>query len=71
VLTWEHRVDPDEWWQVYRSSVGSNGVVIARQDDATIARIRAEFDRLVARYAVGDGMVALPATAILVVGTRP
>jgi hypothetical protein len=71
LLNWEHRVDPQEWWQVYRAQVGSNGAVIARQDDATIERIKTEFDRLVARYAIGDGMVALPATAILASGTRP
>jgi SAM-dependent methyltransferase len=70
-LTWDHRVDPGQWWQVYRSSVGSNGAVIARQDDATIERIKNEFDRLAARYATGDGLVALPATAVLASGTRP
>lgn len=71
VLSWKHRVDPEEWWDVYRSSVGSNGAVIARQEDATIERIKAEFDRLAARYAAGDGMIALPATAVLASGTRP
>ena len=40
--------------------------MIARQDDATIERIKAEFDSLAARYATGDGAVALPAS-----GTRP
>ncbi len=71
VLSWKHRVDPEEWWDVYRSSVGSNGAVIARQEDATIERIKAEFDRLAARYAAGDGMITLPATAVLASGTRP
>ena len=71
VLTWEHRVDPREWWEVYRSSVGSSGAVIARQDDATIERIKDEFDSLVARYATGDGVVVLPASAVLASGTRP
>ncbi len=70
LLSWEHRVDPGEWWQVYRSRVGSNGVVIARQDSVTTARIKAEFDRLAARYAAGDGMIALPATAVLASATR-
>ena len=71
LLNWEHRVDPQEWWQVYRAQVGTNGTVIGRQDDATIERIKAEFDRLAARYATGDGLVALPATAVLASGTRP
>jgi SAM-dependent methyltransferase len=71
LLSWEHRVDPGEWWrEVYRSRVGSSGVVIARQDDATIERVKHEFDRLAARYADGDAMIALPATAVLASGTR-
>jgi SAM-dependent methyltransferase len=70
-LSWEHQVDPERWWSdVYLSRVGSNGVVIGRQDAATVARIKAEYDRLVARYAVGDGQVALPAVAVLASGTR-
>jgi hypothetical protein len=68
---WEFRVNPQEWWQVYRSSVGSSGAVIARQDDATIERIKGEFGSLAVRYATGDGAVALPASAVLASGTRP
>jgi SAM-dependent methyltransferase len=71
LLTWEHRTDPEQWWDVYRSSVGSAGAVIARQDDATIERIRTEFGRLAARYDTGDGMIALPAVAVLATGIRP
>ena len=59
-------VDPGEWWEaVYLSRVGTNGVVIGRQDTATVARIKDEFDRVVARYAVDAGQVALPAVAVL------
>jgi SAM-dependent methyltransferase len=71
VLTWDHRVDPALCWEVYRSRVGSSGLVIARQDDATIGRIKDEFDRRAARYAAGDGTVALPASAVLARGIRP
>ncbi len=69
-LSWEHRVDPGEWWEVYLSGVGSNGVVIRRQGTATVVRIKDEFDRMVARYAVDGGEVALPAVAVLASGTR-
>jgi SAM-dependent methyltransferase len=70
-LSWEHRVDPGQWWdQVYLAGVGSNGVVIGRQDAATVARIKAEFDRLIARYAVDEHTVALPTVAILASATR-
>jgi SAM-dependent methyltransferase len=71
LLGWKHRVDPGEWWeQVYLSGVGSNAVVIGRQQDATVARIKDEFDRLIARYAVDAGQVALPAVAVLGSGQR-
>lgn len=40
-------------------------------DDATIERIKGEFGSLAARYATGDGAVALPASAVLASGTRP
>jgi SAM-dependent methyltransferase len=70
LLSWEHRADLGEWWQVYLSGVGSNGTVIARQDTATVARIKNEFDRLAAPYAIGNGQVALPAVAVLASGTR-
>ena len=50
--------------------MGSNGVVIGRQDTATVARIKNEFDTLVARYAIGDGKITLPAVAVLASGTR-
>ena len=70
-VSWEHRVDAEEWWaEVYLSRVGSSGLVIGRQDSATVARIKAEFDRVIARYAVDSGQVALPAVAILASGTR-
>jgi SAM-dependent methyltransferase len=64
-LSWEHRVDPADWWQVYLAGIGANGAVIARQDAATVARIKAEFDRLIAAYAVDGGQVAMPAVAVL------
>jgi len=71
LLSWEFRVDPEEWWEeVYLSGVGSNGVVIGRQDSVTLARIKDEFDRLIARYAVDAGQVALPAVAVLASGQR-
>jgi SAM-dependent methyltransferase len=71
LLSWEHRVDPQRWREeVYLTRMGTNGVVIGRQDAATIARIKDEFDRLAARYAVGAGQVALPAVAVLASGTR-
>ena len=45
-------------------------MVIGRQDTATVARIKTEFDRLITRYAVDAGQVALPAVAVHASGTR-
>jgi len=69
-LSWEHRVDPGEWWDVYLSGVGSSSVIIGRQGTATVARIKNEFDQLAARYAVDRGKIALPAVAVLASATR-
>jgi SAM-dependent methyltransferase len=70
LLTWEHRVEPGKWWAIPLSGLGPGGRVVAAQDAATIADIKREFDRLAARYATGDGNIALPAVAILASGTR-
>ncbi|MEV5828873.1 methyltransferase domain-containing protein [Spirillospora sp. NPDC052242] len=68
-VTWEHVVDPDEWWELGAlARVGSNGVVVGRQDAATVARIKARYDEVVAGYPERDGGVALPAHALLASG---
>lgn len=68
-LDWEHTVDPEQWWtDGALAKVGTNGVIVSRQDPATVARIKQEFDRLVEPYATGDGRVALPAHALLARG---
>lgn len=70
-VTWEHVVDPEEWWEMGAlSRVGTNGVIVARQDADTVARIKAEYDGIISGYAVGDGKVALPAHALLASGVR-
>ncbi|MCQ0007221.1 class I SAM-dependent methyltransferase [Actinomadura madurae] len=70
-VTWEHVVDPEEWWETGAlSRVGTNGVIVGRQDAATVARIKTEYDRIVSAYAVRDGEVALPAHALLASGVR-
>jgi SAM-dependent methyltransferase len=70
-VTWEHVVDPEEWWETGAlSRVGTNGVIVGRQDAATVARIKAEYDRIVSGYATENGKVALPAHALLASGVR-
>ncbi|WP_067450909.1 class I SAM-dependent methyltransferase [Actinomadura macra] len=70
-VTWEHVVDPEVWWETGAlSRVGTNGVIVGRQDAATVERIKTEYDRIIAGYAVADGKVALPAHALLAGAAR-
>ncbi|TDD89637.1 SAM-dependent methyltransferase [Actinomadura darangshiensis] len=70
-VTWEHVTDAEHWWETGAlSGVGTNGVIVGRQDAATVARIKAEYDKIIAGYAVADGKVALPAHALLAGGVR-
>ncbi|MFA1549700.1 class I SAM-dependent methyltransferase [Actinomadura chokoriensis] len=70
-VTWEHVVDPEEWWETGAlSRVGTNGVIVGRQDAQTVARIKDAYDAIVAGYAVDGGKVALPAHALLASGVR-
>jgi ubiquinone/menaquinone biosynthesis C-methylase UbiE len=69
-ISWEHVVDPELWWSGPLAGVGSTGYVLTRQDQATIARVRAAYIAMAARYATEDGRVALPARALLARGVR-
>jgi len=66
------RVDPDTWWTSTLRSTPRTGALIERQTDAVRARIRAEYDALVAPYAGGDGPEAqLPVAAVLASAVAP
>ena len=70
-FAYQYRVDPQRWWELGAlARVGSNGVVVGRQDAPTVARIKDAYDRIVAGYAVADGRVALPAHALLASAVR-
>jgi ubiquinone/menaquinone biosynthesis C-methylase UbiE len=70
-VSWNHVTEPEEWWRTGAlSRVGTNGVIVARQDEATVARIKAHYDEIMAGYAVDGGLVSLPAHALLAHGTR-
>ncbi|MQA97636.1 MAG: methyltransferase domain-containing protein [Streptosporangiales bacterium] len=69
-LDWTHTVDPEDWWAGPRDGVGSNGVVLSRLDAPTVARVKAAYDHIVAAYATPDGLVALPARALLATAAR-
>jgi SAM-dependent methyltransferase len=70
VLRWSHIVDPDQWWADVLAGTCVNSAVINSQDRATVARIRGEYDRIIAPYARPDGTVDLPVVALLATGRR-
>jgi len=67
------RVDPDAWWTSTLRSTPRTGALIERQTDAVQARIRAEYDALVAPYADGNdaATVQLPVAAVLASAVAP
>lgn len=70
-LDWDFTFDPAHWWETgAMARVGSNGVVLARQDAATIARVKAVYERRLEPHADGDGRVTVPAHALLARGVR-
>lgn len=70
-VSWEHVVDPEEWWEAgAMAKVGSNGVILSRQSPEVVAAVKTAYDEIIGRYAVGDGTVSLPAHALLASGTR-
>ncbi|GAA4602946.1 hypothetical protein GCM10023195_09430 [Actinoallomurus liliacearum] len=70
-LTWDFEFKPEEWWRTgAMARVGSNGVVLARQDAATIARVKEAYDGILKPYAARSGRVRVPAHALLAHATR-
>jgi ubiquinone/menaquinone biosynthesis C-methylase UbiE len=69
-IVWEHVVDPETWWAGPMAGVGSTGYVLTRLDEATIARVKAAYDEVAASYTGADGLLHLPARALLAHATR-
>ncbi|GIF51138.1 methyltransferase family protein [Asanoa ferruginea] len=68
VVGWTHRTDREAWWNGPANGIGAAGTMLARQDAATKARIRVEFDRLTAPFLGRDGSLGLPTSAVLAHG---
>jgi len=68
-VCWTHRVTAERWWHdVLGGTVRTAGLIEA-QDSATTRRIRGAYDRGVAVHRTADGLVALPAAALLATGS--
>jgi SAM-dependent methyltransferase len=69
-LVWDHRTTVEEWWGGVSAGLTTVGLMLTAQDAGTIVRIRQEYERLSAEFAVGDGELALPHVALLAGAVR-
>ncbi|GGK78471.1 SAM-dependent methyltransferase [Sphaerisporangium melleum] len=65
IVEWRHDVDPDAWWTAVLTGTARTAAVIARQNPATLERVRAAYLDLLTPYRTPDGRVSLPAAALL------
>jgi len=69
IVEWDHRVDPEQWWAGAAHGLASIGYVVSRQDEATVLRMKAQYDRLVRPHLDRQGLLCLPTSALLAYGT--
>ncbi len=67
-VEWQHRVDPEDWWAGPASGVANIGHIVTQQDEATLLRLKAAYDRLVKGHLDSQGMLSLAAAALLASG---
>ncbi|MFF6995389.1 class I SAM-dependent methyltransferase [Streptomyces sp. NPDC008313] len=67
-IAWTHRADPEVWWSGPAGGVAGIGQVVTGQTPEMSARIKAAYDRLVAERVAEDGLIDLPAVAVLASG---
>ncbi|MDI6098870.1 class I SAM-dependent methyltransferase [Actinoplanes sp. NEAU-A12] len=68
ILTWTHHTDAESWWSGPANGLGLPGVLMGRQDPATVGRIRDQYDRHTTGYRDAQGRLALPTAALLASG---
>ncbi|WP_037604469.1 class I SAM-dependent methyltransferase [Streptacidiphilus rugosus] len=69
-LAWTHREHPEVWWSGPAGGVAGIGMTVTGQPPATVARIKSAYDRLAAERVAGDGLIDIPALALLASGRR-
>ncbi|WP_051839510.1 class I SAM-dependent methyltransferase [Streptomyces sp. NRRL F-5126] len=67
-LAWTHREDPEVWWSGPAGGVAGIGRVMSEQTPGMYARVKTAYDRLAAGRLGGDGLIGLPAVAVLASG---
>ncbi|MFE0459189.1 class I SAM-dependent methyltransferase [Kitasatospora sp. NPDC058965] len=70
-IAWTHRADPAAWWSGPAGGVANIGLVVTGQPAEAYARIKSAYDRLAAERVAEDGLLDLPAVALLASGTAP
>jgi SAM-dependent methyltransferase len=67
-LAWTHREDPEVWWSGPAGGVANIGLVVTGQTPEMFTRIKSAYDRLAAERVAQDGLIDLPAVALLASG---
>lgn len=67
-LAWTHREDPEVWWSGPAGGVAGIGMVVTGQTPEMFARLKSIYDHLVAERVAEDGLIDLPALAVLASG---
>jgi len=70
LLEWQHRVDPEQWWSGAINGVAGIGFTVSQQDPPTVARMKAEYDRIAGQDLDGEGRLSRPTAAIVATATR-
>ncbi|MGW6723833.1 class I SAM-dependent methyltransferase [Streptomyces sp. NPDC054995] len=67
-VAWEHRCDPDTWWEGAERGIGALGQVLNSRGVQGIAEARRAYDGLCAEFRTADGSLVLPHVALLARG---
>nr|WP_221379823.1 class I SAM-dependent methyltransferase [Actinoplanes polyasparticus] len=69
-LSWILHVDPDDWWAGPAAGLSTAGLILEHQPPSVVDEVRAAFDQVTAPFRGDDGLLALPATALLAAGLK-
>jgi SAM-dependent methyltransferase len=71
-VAFTHRFPSARWlWEMIIGATVRTRALVLAQSDATQARIRAAYDRIVSQYATDDGMLDVPISVKIATGVRP
>ena len=69
-LSWTLHIDPDDWWAGPAAGLSTAGLILEHQPASVVDEVRAAFYQVTAPFRGDDGLLALPATALLAAGSR-